>query len=113
MTSETTLAALLTVGTYGELREKILSDETVDWVFMPALIAVIMHFHDKQNGILSQEEVENIRNNAAVVALPKGSHETQAAERGYEDIMYPEYAWVEYLYHIGVLPAEEEAQSPE
>ncbi len=98
---------LLTTGCYGELRETILTDDTVEWVFMPALIAVIMHFHNQQESILSEKEVNAIRDKAAIIALPKGSKEHQAQARGYEDIHFPEYAWVEYLYHIGVLPADD------
>lgn len=104
MTIKEAPPALLTTGTWGELREQIHTDHTVDWVFMPALIAVILHFHQKQDGILSQEEVERIRDNAAVIALPKGSHEKQAEARGYSDILSPEHVWIEYLYAIGAMP---------
>ena len=98
---------LLQVGSYGEFRDKILADETVEWLFMPALVTVIMHFHHKKNGILTQAEVEDIRDRAVVISSPNGSKERQAKSQGFSDFLYPEHVWVEYLYYIGVLPDAE------
>lgn len=103
MTTTNDLPELLTVGTYGELHEKVKADGTVDLVFMPGLMAAIMHFHRKKDRVLTQDEVELIRDNATVIVMPKGCHEKEAAG----DVLYPDYVWVEYLYHIGVLAADQ------
>lgn len=72
------------------------------FVFMPSLIAILINAQDKKGTLLTQDEVEHIRDNAAVMSVPKSICEKMDKDRGYKDIN-PELVWIEYLHHNGIL----------
>lgn len=77
-------------------------EQELGCVFMPSLISILINAQEKKGALLTQEEVEDIRDRSVVMSMPKSVCETMEKERGYKDID-PEFAWLEYLHHNGVL----------
>jgi hypothetical protein len=65
-------------------------------VFVPALVDVLF-FEEKNRGHeLSQEEVEEIKDNAVCMVVSAKAAADLDKDRGYEDIR-PEHAWEDWL----------------
>ncbi|MFT8210516.1 MAG: hypothetical protein ACMZI0_07975 [Symbiopectobacterium sp.] len=77
-------------------------EQEMGFVFMPSLISILINAQEKKGALLTQEEVEGIRDRSVVMSMPKSVCEKMDKDRGYKDID-PEFAWLEYLHHNGVL----------
>lgn len=77
-------------------------EQEMGLVFMPSLIAVLLNAQKKKGTLLTQEEVEDIRDSSVVMSMPKSLCEKMDQDRGYKDID-PEFVWLEYLHHNGIL----------
>lgn len=64
-------------------------------VFIPALIAILVAKERETGRVLTQQEVESIRDEATAINLPDDVAESMAFERGYSDID-PENVWREW-----------------
>lgn len=65
-------------------------------VFIPPLITLLVAKENEVSRPLTQQEVEDIRDNATAIVLSEDVAEAMADERGYPDID-PEKAWEEWL----------------
>ena len=65
-------------------------------VFVPALIAVLVHEENELGRDLTKEEVEQIRDEALCMQVPLEGAIDLEKERGYDDIR-PECVWEDWL----------------
>lgn len=72
------------------------NDEEIVIVPVPSLIAVLANAEDTKGTDLTQQEVLEIRDNCACIAMPKSIIATLEEKRGYPDIN-PEFAWEQWL----------------
>lgn len=66
--------------------------DDVEIVFIPSLSALLLRAEQLNKGELTREQVEKIRDEASVVALPRDTVRALEKSRGYKDID-PERAW--------------------
>lgn len=64
-------------------------------VFMPALVALLVHSEDKKGSPLAKEEVIAIRDNAACIMMQSADARKMDESRGYRDID-PENCWYDW-----------------
>jgi len=81
-------------------------DEPLILTPIPSLVSLLLHHEQAKGSPLTQEEVEEIRDNAACVALPASGRKAVDEERGYEDIA-PEFAWQHWQQVRGQLGQED------
>lgn len=70
------------------------SEELVP-VFIPALVALLVHFEDKKGSPLTQDEVIAIRDDAACMMMEPAAARKMDESRGYCDID-PENCWYDW-----------------
>jgi hypothetical protein len=63
--------------------------------FIPALVTVLLNRETAKGSPLTEQEVIEIRDKAAVVALPEEAAAAVAEQRGYQDID-PERCWEQW-----------------
>lgn len=63
---------------------------------VPALVAILLAKEKEKGAPLTRDEVENIRDQAESIAMPRDVREKVDKSRGYQDID-PEHAWEEWL----------------
>ncbi|WP_092507343.1 hypothetical protein [Xenorhabdus mauleonii] len=76
--------------------------QKLELVFMPSLISILVHLQEKKGSLLTQEEVEEIRDKAVCITVPTEVHEKIEEERGFSDIN-PDFVWIEWLDYLGIL----------
>ncbi|QBH95540.1 hypothetical protein EKN56_03450 [Limnobaculum zhutongyuii] len=82
-------------------------EESLELVFMPPLIVLLINAQNNKGEPLTQSEVEAIRDKAVCIALPAGSNAMMAEKRGYDDID-PEFVWQEYLHYLSTFSDTED-----
>lgn len=70
-------------------------EERIEIVPVPALVAVLLNKEREKGSPLTEDEVIEIRDNAACIAMPITVIPKLEEERGYADID-PELAWEEW-----------------
>ena len=71
------------------------SQEDLQIVPVPALVAVLYHKESEKGSPLTEAEVLEIRDKAACIAMPRFAFLQVEAQRGYRDIN-PDFAWEEW-----------------
>lgn len=71
------------------------ADESLTYVFIPPLVAVLLHAENENNEPLNEEQVFQILNEATCVALPESVALEMEESRGYVDIS-PDNVWIEW-----------------
>jgi hypothetical protein len=64
---------------------------------VPALVAVLLAKEKEKGAPLTKEEVEEITDKAACIAMPRHAREKVDEARGYDDID-PEQAWEQWQH---------------
>ncbi len=72
-----------------------MSDDDLQLVFIPALVAILLNQERRKGAPLTEEEVLAIRDDAAHMALPRDAVAEMVRQRGYDDID-PENAWEDW-----------------
>ena len=62
---------------------------------MPALIVILLNKEREKGAPLTEQEVIDIRDNAACIMLPLSAQEKMEQSRGYADLD-PEYVWEQW-----------------
>lgn len=62
---------------------------------VPALIALLLNREEEKGSPLTEEEVLDIRDNAACIMLPLSEAVKMEESRGYPDV-HPQYVWKEW-----------------
>jgi len=62
---------------------------------IPALIAILLNQEQEKGSPLTEQEVLEIRDNAACIMMPISSIKSMEESRGYADIN-PEYVWEQW-----------------
>lgn len=76
-------------------KNKKQNDEQLIPVPVPALIALLLNSEEEKGSPLSQEEVLEIRDNAACIMLPVTEALKMEESRGYPDVN-PQFVWEEW-----------------
>ena len=71
-------------------------EDTVVPVFVPALVALLIHAEELNGAPLTRNQVVAIRDNAHCIMVPAPVKADMEAKRGYADID-PERCWEEWL----------------
>jgi len=71
-------------------------EETLILTPVPALLAVLLKLEQDKGAALTLEEVEQARDRAECIAMPRHAHDAVVKARGYDDID-PERAWEQWL----------------
>jgi hypothetical protein len=71
------------------------SDEELIPVPVPALVAVLLNKENGKGSPLTEQEVLEIRDNAACIMMPASVVSKMAESRGYPDLD-PEYVWEQW-----------------
>jgi len=71
------------------------TDEPIVPVFIPALVAILVHHEKAKGSPLTKDEVLSIRDNAACMTMRLSMACQMAEKRGYADLT-PENCWEEW-----------------
>ena len=71
-------------------------DDDLVFLFLPSLIATLVHHEDKKGAPLTREDVLSIRDKCKVEAVTPEVYQQVSQKRGYDDID-PENCWAEWL----------------
>ena len=77
------------------IRKKSEAEESIEIVPVPALVAVLLNKEKEKGSPLTQDEVINIHDGAACIAMPISVIPKLEERRGYADID-PEQAWEQW-----------------
>jgi hypothetical protein len=71
---------------------------------VPALVAVLTKLEQDKGAPLAEEEVLQVQDNAACIAMPRYAYDAITEKRGYSGIE-PEHAWAEWLAYTAARDA--------
>ena len=78
----------------GKPKKKEPEEELIP-VPVPALVAVLLNQENEKGSPLTEQEVLEIRDNAACIMMPISVASEMAESRGYDDLN-PEYVWEQW-----------------